>query len=88
MLPPIEEGTKLMEAVQLSGFTGLDSPSPKEIVSERGHVREQTIENFLAAGYRKDQPLEIRIGVALTTISNYLDHISPNELDPAFRSEG
>jgi hypothetical protein len=31
-------------------------------------VREQTIENFLAA-------------------SNYLDHISPNELDQAFRSE-
>jgi len=38
---------KLMKAVQLSGFTGSDT---KEIVSEPGHVREQTIENFLAAG--------------------------------------
>jgi AhpD family alkylhydroperoxidase len=27
----------------------------REIVSERGHVGAQTIENFLAAGYRKDQ---------------------------------
>jgi uncharacterized peroxidase-related enzyme len=59
----------------------------KEIVSERGHVGEQTIENFLAAGYRKDQVLEVLIGVALKTMSNYLDHISPTELDQAFRSE-
>jgi len=59
----------------------------KETVSERGYVRAQTIENFIAAGYRKEQVLEILIGVALKTISNYLDHISPSELDQAFRSE-
>ncbi|HSE22403.1 MAG TPA: carboxymuconolactone decarboxylase family protein [Pyrinomonadaceae bacterium] len=60
----------------------------KEIVSERGHVRAQTIENFLAAGYRKEQVLEVLIGIALKTMSNYLDHLSPNELDQPFRSEG
>ena len=60
----------------------------KEIVSERGHVRTEVMENFLAAGYRKDQVLEVLIGVALKTMSNYLDHISPNELDQAFQSEG
>ncbi len=60
----------------------------KEIVSQRGHVGAQVMENFLAAGYRKDQVLEILIGVALKTMSNYLDHISPTELDPAFQSEG
>ncbi len=60
----------------------------KEIVSERGHVRPEVMENFLAAGYRKDQILEVLVGVALKTMSNYLDHISPTELDPAFRSEG
>jgi uncharacterized peroxidase-related enzyme len=60
----------------------------REIVSERGHVGAQTIENFLAAGYRKDQILEVLIGVALKTMSNYLDHISPTELDQAFQSEG
>jgi alkylhydroperoxidase family enzyme len=59
----------------------------KEIVSERGHVSAQTMESFLAAGYRKDQVLEVLIGVALKTMSNYLDHISPTELDPAFRAE-
>jgi len=60
----------------------------KEIVAKRGHVEEQTIENFLAAGYRKDQILEVLMGVALKTMSNYLDHISPTELDAAFQSEG
>ena len=59
----------------------------KEIVSQRGHVRAQVIENFPAAGYRKDQVLEVLIGVALKTMSNYLDHISPTELDPAFQAE-
>ncbi len=59
----------------------------REIVSERGHLGARTIENFLAAGYRKDQILEVLIGVALKTMSNYLDHISPTELDPAFQAE-
>ena len=59
----------------------------KEIVSERGNVSAQVMDNFLAAGYRKDQVLEVLIGVALKTMSNYLDHISPTELDPAFQSE-
>jgi uncharacterized peroxidase-related enzyme len=59
----------------------------KEIVAERGHVRAQVMDNFLAAGYRKDQVLEVLIGVALKTMSNYLDHISPTELDPAFQPE-
>lgn len=59
----------------------------REMIAKRGRVGAQTIENFLAAGYRKDQILEVLIGVALKTMSNYTDHISPNVLDPAFRSE-
>jgi len=59
----------------------------KEIVAERGHVSTPVLENFLAVGYRKDQLLEVLIGVALKTMSNYLDHISPTELDPAFQAE-
>jgi uncharacterized peroxidase-related enzyme len=59
----------------------------REIVAERGHLKAKTIENFLAAGYRKDKILEVLIGVALKTMSNYTDHISPNELDQAFQPE-
>ena len=59
----------------------------REIVAERGYVRETTIEAFLAAGYRKEQVMEVLLGVALKTISNYLDHISPTVIDPAFIAE-
>ena len=59
----------------------------REIVSARGHVRASTIDGFVAAGYRKEQVLEVLIGVALKTISNYTDHLSPNELDQPFAAE-
>ncbi|MDP9154755.1 MAG: carboxymuconolactone decarboxylase family protein [Pseudomonadota bacterium] len=59
----------------------------KEIVAERGHVSAHVMDNFLAAGYEKNQVLEVLIGVALKTMSNYVDHISPTELDPAFQAE-
>lgn len=59
----------------------------KEIVTERGHVSAEVMDNFFAAGYRKDQVLEVLVGVALKTMSNYVDHISPTELDPAFQAE-
>ncbi|HEY4047131.1 MAG TPA: carboxymuconolactone decarboxylase family protein [Acidobacteriaceae bacterium] len=56
----------------------------KEIVRERGHAKDETIQNFIAAGYRKEQVMELLIGIALKTISNYLDHISPAPIDQAF----
>ena len=59
----------------------------KEIVTERGHISAQVMGDFLALGFRKEQVLEVLIGVALKTMSNYLDHISPTELDPAFQAE-
>jgi uncharacterized peroxidase-related enzyme len=60
----------------------------REIVRERGFVKQETVDAFLNAGYRKEQVMELLLGVALKTISNYLDHISPTALDQAFRSEG
>jgi uncharacterized peroxidase-related enzyme len=59
----------------------------KEIVRERGYAKEQTIQNFLDAGYRKEQVMELLLGIALKTISNYLDHISPAPIDQAFAAE-
>jgi len=59
----------------------------REIVSARGYVDQQTIDSFLTAGYQKEQVLEVLIGVALKTISNYTDHLSPNELDKAFAAD-
>jgi uncharacterized peroxidase-related enzyme len=59
----------------------------REIVRERGFAKRETIEAFLSAGYRKEQMMELLLGVALKTISNYLDHISPTPLDRAFQAE-
>lgn len=56
----------------------------KEIVRERGYANEETIQRFIAADYRKEQVMELLIGIALKTISNYLEHISPAPIDEAF----
>lgn len=59
----------------------------REIVAERGHVSEATLKRFLESGYNGTQVMEVLIGVALKTISNYLDHMNPAPLDPAFQAE-
>lgn len=59
----------------------------RELVGGRGHVATATIQSFLDAGYRSDQIGEVLIGVALKTISNYTHHLSPVEIDPAFKAE-
>ena len=59
----------------------------REIVRERGFVKQATVDAFLSAGYRKDQIMELLLGVAMKTISNYLDHISQTPLDQAFEAE-
>jgi uncharacterized peroxidase-related enzyme len=59
----------------------------RELVSRRGHASTETISRFLAAGFSKPQLMELLLGVALKTISNYLDHLSPTAIDPAFAAE-
>lgn len=59
----------------------------REVVGERGHVSENTKNNFLAAGYAPAVMMEVLVGVALKTISNYLDHLNPTPIDAAFQSE-
>jgi len=59
----------------------------RELVSKRGHASPEAIDAFLSVGYTKNQVMELLMAVALKTISNYLDHISPAPLDAAFASE-
>jgi hypothetical protein len=53
----------------------------RELVRERGYAKEKTIRKFLTAGYKKEQVMELLLGIALKTISNYLEHISPTPFD-------
>jgi uncharacterized peroxidase-related enzyme len=58
----------------------------REIVAERGYAGEATVQRFLSAGFAKEQVMELLLGVALKTISNYLDHLSPATIDAAFQA--
>ena len=59
----------------------------RDLVQSRGHVAPAVIQSFLDAGYRNAQVGEVLIGVALKTISNYTHHLSPVEIDSAFKAE-
>jgi AhpD family alkylhydroperoxidase len=59
----------------------------QEIVRQRGYAGREVVDAFIRTGYRKEQIMEILLGIALKTISNYLDHVSPIETDQAFRKE-
>ena len=78
----VRNGTPLPDA-KLNALVTL----VKELVRERGYAKEETIQTFIAAGYRKEQVIELLLGIALKTISNYLDHISPTPIDAAFAAE-
>jgi hypothetical protein len=59
----------------------------RELVRERRFAKEETIRDFIAAVYKKEHVMELPLGIALKTMTNYLDHISPAPLDEAFGSE-
>ena len=54
------------------------------VVDQRGWLSDEDIGEFLAAGYTQAQILEVVLGVAMKTISNYTNHIAGTELDAAF----
>ena len=82
VIAAIREGLPIPD-VKLNALVSL----VRELVRERGYAKEKTIEKFLAAGYKKEQVMELLLGIALKTISNYLDHISPTPLDHALAGE-
>ncbi|MDD4978435.1 MAG: carboxymuconolactone decarboxylase family protein [Gallionella sp.] len=59
----------------------------RAIVAQRGAVTEQRLQGFLAAGYNKQQALEVIVGVAMKTLSNYANNLMHTPLDKAFEAE-
>jgi len=55
------------------------------IVRNRGNVSQADLETFYAAGYGKQQVLEIILGVAQKTVSNYTNHIAQTPVDAPFK---
>ncbi len=55
------------------------------VVEQRGHVDGPEMQAFLDAGYTREQVLEVLVGVAMKTLSNYTNHIAETPLDPQFQ---
>ena len=54
------------------------------VVEKRGWLDDGDIDAFLDAGYDRQQVLEVVLGVAMKTMSNYTNHIAETPLDEAF----
>lgn len=54
------------------------------VVESRGWASEAEVETFIAAGYGRQQVMEVVLGVGIKTISNYTTHIAKTPLDSAF----
>lgn len=54
------------------------------IVEKQGWASDEDVEAFLSAGYTKAQLMEVIVGIATKTLSNYLNHLSHTPVDKAF----
>ena len=55
------------------------------IVRNRGRISDEELATFYAAGYEERQVLDIILGVAQKTISNYTNHIANTPVDEPFQ---
>lgn len=51
------------------------------IVDRRGRITERELRPFLDAGFTLDQVLEVLVGIAMKTLSNYTNHIAETPVD-------
>ncbi len=72
-----------------------DTPLPTEklivlkattlsLLRNRGHLSQEEVTAFKAVGYSDQQVLEILLGLAQKTISNYTNHLADTPVDEAF----
>jgi len=60
----------------------------RAVVRERGWVaNSRELKDFFAVGYTQQHALEVILGVAMKTISNYTNHLTETPLDAAFADE-
>ncbi|WP_160060865.1 carboxymuconolactone decarboxylase family protein [Psychromonas sp. L1A2] len=52
---------------------------------ERGVISDEQIETFFAAGYGKQQLLEIIVGLSQKVMSNYTNHLADTPVDAPFK---
>ncbi len=58
-------------------FTGIP-------VEKRGWASDEDIAAFLTAGYTRAQVLEVIVGIAFKTMSNFTNHVADTPIDKQF----
>jgi len=58
-----------------------------DVVGTRGRVSDARIQEFLDAGFTRQNVLEVIFGVAMKTLSNYTSHIAETPVDAAFAAQ-
>ncbi len=58
----------------------------RALLLDRGHLGEELVNQFKAVGYGNQQLLEILVGLAQKTISNYANHLADTPLDNQFKN--
>ncbi len=56
----------------------------QEVVTSRGWPNAEVVEQFHAAGFTQAQSLEVILGVAMKTLSNYVNHMADTPVDEQF----
>ena len=59
----------------------------KTLIKNRGHVNGEDIDTFIAAGFTKDQALEVLVGLATSVLANYARHITQAPLDEPLKAQ-
>lgn len=56
-----------------------------QMVRERGNTTDTQIETFFAAGYSHRAVLDVILGIAQKTMSNYINHVAVTPIDEVFQ---
>jgi len=75
----LREGQPLSDAKleALRTFVGI-------LVEKRGRASEEDVAAFLGAGYTRAQILEVIVGIAFKTLSNFTNHLADTPIDKQF----
>lgn len=57
----------------------------RTLIEKRGHLSEQDLDSFMAAGFTKEQIFDVVAIVAASTITNYAGNIANPALEESFR---
>ncbi|RZM76477.1 carboxymuconolactone decarboxylase [Pseudoalteromonas rubra] len=76
LITALREGTSLPDSKlqALQDFV-------KALLAKQGHIGDDALNAFLAAGYNKQQALEVLTGLAAKLISNFTNALAKTELD-------